>query len=99
MGCTPRADAPYLKELLALTPEEKALRFDLMVLQTFSHVDGRDLLKQIHPRNTLDIKRRVDAVETWFEADWLSGLMANRDGTKHEWDLQELQDLTHTYSD
>lgn len=41
---------------------------------TFSHVDGRDLLAELHPRKTLDIKRRVDGHETWFEADWLSRL-------------------------
>jgi uncharacterized protein YqgV (UPF0045/DUF77 family) len=39
---------------------------------THSHIDGRDLLAEIHPRKTLDIKRRVDGVETWFEGDWLS---------------------------
>ena len=42
--------------------------------QCFSHVDGRDLFAQMHPRNTLDIKRRVDARETWFEGDWLTNL-------------------------
>ena len=42
--------------------------------QCFSHVDGRDLFAQMHPRNTLDIKRRVDARETWFEGDWLTDL-------------------------
>ena len=41
---------------------------------TYSHVDGRDLLAELHPRHTLDIKRRVDAVESWFEGDWLSNL-------------------------
>lgn len=41
---------------------------------TFSHVDGRDLFAQMHPRNTLDIKRRRDGVETWFEGDWLTDL-------------------------
>jgi hypothetical protein len=41
---------------------------------TISHVDGRDLLDELHPRRTLDIKRRVDGVETWFEGDWLSNL-------------------------
>lgn len=42
--------------------------------ECFSHVDGRDLFAQMHPRNTLDIKRRVDARETWFEGDWLTDL-------------------------
>lgn len=41
---------------------------------TFSHVDGRDLFAQMHPRNMLDIKRRIDARETWFEGDWLTDL-------------------------
>ena len=41
---------------------------------TYSHIDGRDLLAELHPRHTLDIKRRVDARETWFEGDWLSNL-------------------------
>jgi|SRR5699024_1639722 len=41
---------------------------------TFSHVDGRDLLAELHPRKTLDIKRRVDGKETWYEGDWLSSL-------------------------
>ena len=43
---------------------------------TYSHADGRDLLGEIHPRKTLDIKRRIDGRETWFEADWLSTLYA-----------------------
>ena len=42
--------------------------------ECFSHVDGRDLFAQMHPRNMLDIKRRVDAREAWFEGDWLSNL-------------------------
>lgn len=41
---------------------------------TFSHVDGRDLLAELHPRKELDIKRRKDGVETWFEGDWLSNV-------------------------
>ena len=41
---------------------------------TISHVDGRDLLDELHPRHTLDIKRRVDGIETWYEGDWLSRL-------------------------
>jgi hypothetical protein len=64
--------------LLALSPVEKARHFDAMVHATFSHIDGRDLLAELHPRNTLDIKRRVDARETWFQADWLSNLMHAR---------------------
>ena len=42
--------------------------------ECYSHVDGRDLFAQLHPRRMLDIKRRVDGVETWFEGDWLSNL-------------------------
>lgn len=45
-----------------------------IIKSTTSHIDGHDLLKELHPRKTLDIKRRVDGVETWFEGDWLSGL-------------------------
>lgn len=41
---------------------------------TFSHVDGRDLLAELHPRKELDIKRRKDGVETWFEGDWLTNV-------------------------
>lgn len=68
-----------LRWLLTLPAAEKAARFDAMVRGTFSHVNGRDLLRELHPRNTLDIKRRVDGRETWFEADWLSDLMQARD--------------------
>lgn len=50
----------------------------LLVSSTYSHLDGRDLLGELHPRNTLDIKRRVDGVETWFEGDWLTDLMDAR---------------------
>ena len=46
---------------------------------TISHVDGRDLLDELHPRHTLDIKRRVDGIETWYEGDWLSRLKDARD--------------------
>jgi len=41
---------------------------------TRSHIDGRDLLDELHPRYTLDIKRRRDGVETWYQGDWLSNL-------------------------
>lgn len=68
-----------LKELLALTLEEKVQTFDKMVAAMFSHIDGRDLLKELHPRRMIDIKRRVDGVDTWFEGDWLSNLMLARD--------------------
>lgn len=65
--------------LLNLSNEEKIKRFDAMVRSTFSHVDGRDLLGELHPRHELDIKRRIDAVDTWFEGDWLSKLKDARD--------------------
>jgi hypothetical protein len=45
------------------------------LLATFkSHVDGRDLLDELHPRKTIDIKVRVDARERWHEGDWLSNV-------------------------
>ena len=72
--------SPSKNDLLALSDDEKLKRFNAMVEKTFSHVDGRDLLHQMHPRHQIDIKRRVDGVETWFEGDWLSDLMWARDG-------------------
>jgi len=51
---------------------EEALK--VVIQATHSHVDGRDLLAELHPRYMLDIKRRRDGVETWFEGDWLSNL-------------------------
>ena len=45
---------------------------------SFSHVDGRDLLGELHPRRTLDIKRRKDGRETWYEGDWLSRVYTAR---------------------
>lgn len=65
--------------LLQLPADERLRRYAAMVRATFSHVDGRDLLDELHPRRSLDIKRRVDGRETWFEGDWLSNLMAARD--------------------
>lgn len=70
---------PTLSALLALPPDEKLRRFDAMVQATFSHVNGRDLLRELHPRKQLDIKRRRDGIETWFEGDWLSDVMRARD--------------------
>lgn len=46
-----------------------------LIASTYSHVDGRDLLGELHPRNTLDIKRRVDGMDTFHEGDWLSEVM------------------------
>jgi hypothetical protein len=76
-------ERPTKMALLALPDAEKLRRFDAMVEATFSHVDGRDLLAELHPRNTLDIKRRVDGIENWFEGDWLTKLMRARD-TYHD---------------
>jgi hypothetical protein len=47
---------------------------EAIIKSTESHIDGRDLLAELHPRRMLDIKRRVDGVETWFQGDWLSTL-------------------------
>ena len=57
---------PTKAELLAIPAAEKIERYNAMVGATFSHVNGRDLLAELHPRKQLDIKRRVDGVETWF---------------------------------
>lgn len=53
-----------------------------IVAATHSHVDGRDLLAELHPRKTLDIKRRSDGVETWFEGDWLTNVQREVDRAK-----------------
>jgi len=58
----------------------KALR--MIDASTISHVDGRDLLDELHPRNTLDIKRRIDGKETLFEGDWLSSLRDARNAAR-----------------
>lgn len=65
---------------LALSETEKARRFDAMVHATFSHVDERDLLDELHPRKELDIKRRNDGQDYWYEGDWLSSLRDERNG-------------------
>jgi hypothetical protein len=72
--------SPGLDELLSLSDADKIKRFDAMAKATFSHVDGRDLLRELHPRRQLDIKRRVDGRETWFEGDWLSNVWDERNG-------------------
>lgn len=69
-----------LNNLLELSVEEKVRRFDNMARETYSHIDARDLLGQLHPRKILDIKRRKDGIETWFDGDWLTNLMQARDG-------------------
>lgn len=43
---------------------------------TYSHVDGRDLLAELHPRHHMDIKVRRDGQDHHYEADWLSSLYA-----------------------
>jgi hypothetical protein len=68
-----------LATLLSLPDSEKIARFDAMVRTTFSHMDGRDLLDELHGEE-LEIKRRVDGFETWFEGDWLSNLRDERNG-------------------
>ncbi len=69
-----------LHKLMALSDAEKIKRFEQMAFATHSHLDGRDLLKELHPRKILDIRRRIDGHYTWFEGDWLSNLMKARDG-------------------
>lgn len=76
--------SPSLAEFLALPDAEKVRRFDAMARATFSHVDGRDLLDELHPRKELNIQRCVDGRETWFEGDWLSKLRGERNGG-HGW--------------
>lgn len=58
-------------------PIRAALNY--LLAQFKSHVDGRDLLDEIHPRRSLEIVRRIDGVETWFEGDWLSNVRDARD--------------------
>jgi hypothetical protein len=81
----PMTQSPDMTIFLALPDAEKARRFDAMVRATFSHVDGRDLLDELHPRKELDIKRRVDGSEVWFEGDWLSNLRDERNGGGQWW--------------
>lgn len=68
--------------LINIPQEEQAKRYREMVIATFCHIDGQDLLARMHPRRLIDIKRRVDGVETWFEGDWLTTLMECRDGKR-----------------
>ena len=39
-----------------------------------SYIDGRFLFEPLLNRKTLDIKKRKDGVDTWYEGDWLSDL-------------------------
>lgn len=73
---------PTKESLLTLSDAEKLVRFDAMVRATYCHIDGHDLLRELHPRRQLDIKRRVDGRETWFEGDWLSNLFFARNGDR-----------------
>lgn len=68
--------------LINIPESEQASRYREMVLASFCHLNGEDHLSALHPRRSLDIKRRVDGVEKWFEADWLTTLMEARDGKK-----------------
>jgi hypothetical protein len=66
---------PGQVEAVSGVRDGEVLRALLAILaMTKSHIDGRDLLAELHPRKELDIKRRVDGRETWFEGDWLSNL-------------------------
>lgn len=73
-----------LDELLNISNEEKIRRFDEMCKITFSHIDGRDLLQELCPAKILDIKKRIDGVETWYEADWLKELLKARNAKKED---------------
>ncbi len=45
------------------------------IIATTKHHETKNcLFARMHPRKTLDIKRRVDGKEDWFEGDWLSNL-------------------------
>jgi hypothetical protein len=69
---------PHMHHRAADEIEKLRAALRLLLSKTYSHIDGRDLLGELHPRKTLDIKRRVDGVETWFEGDWLTEFMDAR---------------------
>lgn len=54
--------------------EAKDAALSAIIGATKSHVDGRDLLAELHPRHYMDIKVRRNGKDIWFEADWLSNL-------------------------
>ena len=56
------------------TCEAKDAALSAIIGATKSHVDGRDLLAELHPRHYMDIKVRRNGKDIWFEADWLSNL-------------------------
>ena len=41
---------------------------------TISHVNGADLLDDLHPRDEINIVVRIDGESVWHEGDWLSYL-------------------------
>lgn len=41
---------------------------------TISHVNGADLLDDLHPRDEINIVVRIDGENVWHEGDWLSYL-------------------------
>lgn len=65
-----------LTHLDALEKEREELRaaVALIIKRSHSHVDGRFLFDELKGRKTLDIKKRKDGVETWYEGDWLTDL-------------------------
>ena len=72
-----RAENERLKAELAaalVACETKDAALSAIIGATKSHVDGRDLLAELHPRHYMDIKVRRDGKDIWFEADWLSNL-------------------------
>lgn len=62
-GDAPQSPARVNRELL-----------DKIIELSHSHVDGRFLFEPLLHRKQLDIKKRLDGVETWYEGDWLSDL-------------------------
>lgn len=66
--------APDIRQLLAAF-EQVCEVLEAINKRSYSHIEPYDdLFARFHPRKTLDIKRRVDGVETWFEGDWLTYL-------------------------
>ena len=59
-----------------MTEREAALEEALgnILAAVKSHVDGRDLLDELHPRSMIDIKVRRDGRYVLYEGDWLSTL-------------------------
>lgn len=77
---------------IVLEEENKRLREAVLnvIEKSHSHIDGRFLFDDINPRRTLDIKRRLDGVETWHEGDWLTDLrLAILELMKHEGTIRQ----------